>query len=129
MKIFNKTELRKYFIQDDVLKSIVGIVTGIFIVYFNFFGGLLIADMIYEIIFLKFYAGNFRFVLIIPLGLALGYLLLKLIIDSTIRIFKSDGMEEYSLIRILLLASIIVYILILAMYFIFFLLKISLENF
>ncbi len=129
MKIFNKTELRKYFIQDDVLKSIVGIVTGIFIVYFNFFGGLLIADMIYEIIFLKFYAGNFRFVLIIPLGLALGYLLLKLIIDSTIRIFKSDGMEEYSLIRILLLASIIVYILILAMYFIFFLLKISLGNF
>jgi len=129
MKIFNKTELRKYFIHDDVLKSIVGIVTGIFIVYFNFFGGLLIADMIYEIIFLKFYAGNFRFVLIIPLGLALGYLLLKLIIDSTIRIFKSDGMEEYSLIRILLLASIIVYILILAMYFIFFLLKISLGNF
>jgi hypothetical protein len=129
MKIFNKTDLRKYFIHDDVLKSIVGIVTGIFIVYFNFFGGLLIADMIYEIIFLKFYAGNFRFVLIIPLGLALGYLLLKLIIDSTIRIFKSDGMEEYSLIRILLLASIIVYILILAMYFIFFLLKISLGNF
>jgi len=129
MKIFNKTDLRKYFIHDDVLKSIVGIVTGIFIVYFNFFGGLLIADLIYEIIFLKFYAGNFRFVLIIPLGLALGYLLLKLIIDSTIRIFKSDGMEEYSLIRILLLASIIVYILILAMYFIFFLLKISLGNF
>jgi len=129
MKIFNKTDLRKYFIHDDVLKSIVGIVTGIFIVYFNFFGGLLIADMIYEIIFLKFYAGNFRFVLIIPLGLALGYLLLKLIIDSTIRIFKSDGMEEYSLIRILLLASIIVYILILAMYFIFFLLNISLRNF
>jgi hypothetical protein len=129
MKIFNKTDLRKYFIHDDVLKSIVGIVTGIFIVYFNFFGGLLIADMIYEIIFLKFYAGNFRFVLIIPLGLALGYLLLKLIIDSTIRIFKSDGMEEYSLIRILLLASIIVYILILAMYFIFFLLNISLGNF
>lgn len=126
MKIFNKAELRTYFIQDNILKNIVSIVTGIFIVYFNLFGGLLLADMIYEILFLKYYEEIFRFVLIIPLGFAIGYLLLNLIINGTFRVFKSDGMEVYSLLRFILLASIVVYILILAFYFIFYLINISL---
>ncbi|MEZ4689425.1 MAG: hypothetical protein R3A12_04295 [Ignavibacteria bacterium] len=34
MNIFNKSDLRKYFIRDDALKTIVSIVTGIFIIYF-----------------------------------------------------------------------------------------------
>ena len=126
MKIFNKADLRTYFIQDNILKNIVSIVTGIFIVYFNLFGGLLLADMIYEILFLKYYEEIFRFVLIIPLGFAIGYLLLSLIINGTFRVFKSDGMEVYSLLRFILLASIVVYILILAFYFIFYLINISL---
>ncbi len=126
MNIFNKSDLRKYFIRDDALKTIVSIVTGIFIIYFNVFGGLLLVEMLYESSFGDFKSDILRFLITIPLGLVLGYLLLKLILRLTFRIFKSDGMEEYSLIRLVLLLSIIVYLIILALYFILYLIKIPL---
>ncbi|HMQ68393.1 MAG TPA: hypothetical protein PKA90_05370 [Ignavibacteria bacterium] len=124
MNIFNKSDLRKYFIRDDVLKTIVSIVTGVFIIYFNAFGGLLLVEMLYESSFGNFESNILRFLITIPLGMAAGYVLLKLIIKITFRIFNSDGMEEYSLIRFILLLSIIVYIIILALYFILYLINI-----
>ncbi|MCB0727026.1 MAG: hypothetical protein R2942_12180 [Ignavibacteria bacterium] len=124
MNIFNKSDLRKYFIRDDALKTIVSIVTGIFIIYFNAFGGMLLIEMLYESFLGSFDLNFLRFFITIPLGLAIGYLLLKLIIRLTFRLFKSDGMEEYSLIRFVLLLSIVVYIIILAMYFILYLINI-----
>ena len=124
MNIFNKSDLRKYFIRDDALKTIVSIVTGIFIIYFNAFGGMLLIEMLYESFLGSFDLNFLRFFITIPLGLVIGYLLLKLIIRLTFRLFKSDGMEEYSLIRFVLLLSIVVYIIILAMYFILYLINI-----
>lgn len=125
MKIFNRTDLRKYFIQDNILRTIVSIVTGIFIIYFNAFGGLLLVEMLYESSFGNLDLNFLRFLIIIPLGLALGYLLLKLIVKITFRLFKSDGMEEYSLLRFILLLSVFVYLIILAIYFIFYLLNLE----
>ena len=77
IKSLNIKDLREYFIYENVLKTIVGIVTGIFIVYFNAFGGLMIAEMIYEIIVSSYDNAIVKFIIVFPVGLLTGYFLLN----------------------------------------------------
>lgn len=125
IKSLNIKDLREYFIYENVLKTIVGIVTGIFIFYFNAFAGLMIAEMIYETIVSSYDNIIIKFVIIIPVGLVLGYFLLNLILKIITRLFKTDGMENYSKIRLILLLSIFFYLIVLAFYFLLNLLNLS----
>ncbi len=95
---------------------IVSIVTGILILIFNTSSGIMIVDIISDVFPGIRYPGFWLLILYIIPGLIAGAGLLKLCISIVELISRGIEIEEYSYIRLVLLASIAVYLFILIFY-------------
>lgn len=102
--------IKKYFTYEDRLRTNVSIITGILIVIFNLFSGYIIVYIIaYLILGMHNPGQGFKFLFLIP-GIAAGAGLLKLCILILDLLLGGTDMEEYSYLRVILLASIAVYL-------------------
>ncbi len=108
--------LNKYFTYDEKSKVLVSIVTGIFIIIFNTFSGVLIADILSDLFLDVRQPGIWMLLLYFIPGMIIGAGLLKLCIFIVELVSGGIIIEEYSYIRLVLLASVAVYLVILIFY-------------
>ncbi|MBK8552364.1 MAG: hypothetical protein IPL53_15365 [Ignavibacteria bacterium] len=112
--------IKKYFIYEDNLRTIVSIITGILIAGFNLFSGFLISVILIEMIFNKNEASPVIFVLFsfIPTVFFAAVLLL-IILRILGFILNGIKIENYSYIRLVLLFSLVINLFLIISYLLF----------
>lgn len=111
-KLFDPLKLREYYIYEDTLKTIVCIVSGILTGIFNILSGILIVYFFSNLIFSNYTPGILSMLAILISGIPAGYAMLELCVIVIDGILAGTIVENYSYVRLLLLASICFYIII-----------------
>jgi|GEM_PF-2889587 len=111
-------QIKRYFIYDDRVRTVVAMFTGLFIVMFNLISGFLIVNIVSENIF-GFHSPDKLILLLyfIP-GIIFGALILKFCISLTEIVIRGIEIEEFSYLRLVLLLSVAFFLLINVFYFI-----------
>jgi len=111
--------LRKYFIYEDTLRTVVSLVSGIFIVIFNTFSGIVVSYIFAHLIFENYAPNALNVLILIIPGIISGACLLKLCLLLIDVLLTGTEVDNYSYVRLLLLASVSLYLLILILYSLF----------
>lgn len=106
-------KIKKYFNYPDRLRTIVSIITGILIVIFNLISGFIIVYIFADVVLGMMNPGLLTMLLYIIPGIfaGAGVLILCLVIIDLL--LNGTEMEDYSYLRVVLLASIAAYLFIL----------------
>lgn len=115
LKMLSK-EISKYFNYDDRLRRIVSRITGILILGYNVFSGILLVSIISRIVFGILQTDFKMFIIYFVSGIFTGILLLKLIVTLINLFIRDIGIEDYSYLRLVLFVSVIFYFLILIIF-------------
>ena len=106
-------KIKKYFNYPDRLRTIVSIITGIFIVIFNLISGFLIVYIFADVVLGIMHPGPLIMLLYFIPGIAAGAGVLIICIVIFELLLNGTEMEEYTYLRVVLLASIAAYLFIL----------------
>jgi len=111
-------QIKRYFIYDDRVRTVVAMFTGLFIVMFNLISGFLIVNIVSENIFGFHSPGKLILLLYFIPGIIFGALILKFCISLTEIVIRGIEIEEFSYLRLVLLLSVAFFLLINVFYFI-----------
>ena len=111
-------QIKRYFIYDDRVRTVVAMFTGLFIVMFNLISGFLIVNIVSENIFGFHSPGKLILLFYFIPGIIFGALILKFCISLTEIVIRGIEIEEFSYLRLVLLLSVAFFLLINVFYFI-----------
>lgn len=109
-------KIKKYFQYEDKLRRTVSIVTGILIIIYSVFSGIMIIHIISVLLFGVHKPGLLIFLIYTLPGILVGGIILWLSLKIIDRIQRGIVIEEYSYLRLVLFATVIMYLLILIIY-------------
>jgi len=109
--------LRKYFIYSEISKTVISVTSGIFIGMFNLFSGIIIFYTLTQLIFFYYTPDILNILLLLIPGILAGACLLKLCITFMDIMLTGIEVDNYTYVRLILLASVSLYLLILILFF------------
>jgi len=102
--------IKTYFEYDDKLKRLVSKITGILIILYSFFSGIVLTYIFSELTGISLKSLILNILLYLTGGIAGGAGVLRLIITLVNLVIQEESMEKYSYLRLILFVTIIIYL-------------------
>ncbi|MDZ4712325.1 MAG: hypothetical protein SGI89_08350 [bacterium] len=102
--------IKTYFEYDDKLKRLVSKITGILIILYSFFSGIVLTYIFSELTGISLKSLILNILLYLTGGIAGGAGVLRLIITLVNLVIREESMEKYSYLRLILFVTIIIYL-------------------
>lgn len=108
--------MKNYFIYEDKLRRVVSIVTGVLIAVYSILSGIMITQIISQLLFGILRLDIWILLLYFITGMIVAAVLLRICILFIELMLQNIEIEKYSYLRLLLLASVVMYFIISTIY-------------